>query len=223
MKRVVIPELLDSGEASPAELDVALADLRRINRWFGGVSTTRRLIERVVAQTGRRELTLLDVASGAGYVPRSVAQTLQQHDIRLEITLADRFPAHLNGCRPCVAADALALPFADASFEIVSSSLFAHHLEPDELARFAFEALRVCRAAVLINDVRRSPLHLALVYAGLPLFRSSFTRHDAPASVRRAYTPQEIISILETTGAQIEIHRSYLYRVGVLLWRERHA
>ena len=54
------------------------------------------------------------------------------------------------------------------------------------------EGLRVCRVAVLINDLVRDGLHLSLVYAGLPLYRSRLTRHDAPASVRQAYTPAEM-------------------------------
>ena len=32
--------------------------------------------------------------------------------------------------------------------------------------QFVDEALRVCRVAVLINDLVRHPLHLSLVYAG---------------------------------------------------------
>ena len=50
-------------------------------------------------------------------------------------------------------------PSADYSFDLVSCSLFAHHLEPTDLARFAIEALRVSRCAVLINDLVRHPLH----------------------------------------------------------------
>ena len=56
--------------------------------------------------------------------------------------------------------------------------------------------LRVCRVAVIINDVVRDPIHLALVYLSLPLYRSHFTHHDAPASVRRAYTVAEMHQML---------------------------
>ena len=203
-----------------------LCDLRRINRWFGGVRTTRRLIERIVRQTGRRELTLLEVGAGSGDVPRHAARVLAKEDIRLRFTLLDRSPDHLDGAPQAVAGDALALPFRDSTFDLVSCALFAHHLEPNELLKFASEALRVCRIAVLINDLRRSWGHLALVYAGFPLYRSRFTRHDGPASVRRAYTPHEIAEILNATAAaQIEVHDSYLCRMGIILWRggRRHA
>jgi ubiquinone/menaquinone biosynthesis C-methylase UbiE len=120
-----------------------------------------------------------------------------------------------------VAADALALPFPDASFDLVSCCLFAHHLEPNQLVQFVIESLRVCRAAVLINDLIRSPLHLMLVYAGFPLYRSRLTRHDAPASVRQAYIPEEMRTILGAArAAEIEVRRYYLYRMGVIVLKQ---
>ena len=71
-----------------------------------------------------------------------------------------------------------------------------------------------------INDLIRSRLHLALTYAGLPLFRSRITWHDAPASVRRAYTREEMRTMLaELPAKRLEITLHYLYRMGVLLWK----
>jgi hypothetical protein len=126
----------------------------------------------------------------------------------------------LNNSRPAVVGDALALPFSDASFDLVSCSLFAHHLEPAELPRFVREGLRVCRLALLINDLIRHPLHLLLVYAGLPLYRSRLTRHDAVASVRRAYTVDEMRALLAGAAAShLEFSRHYLFRMGVLVWK----
>ncbi len=73
---------------------------------------------------------------------------------------------------------------------------------------------------MLINDLVRHPLHLSLVYAGLPLYRSRLTRHDAPASVRQAYTPEEMQTLLaQTRAARVEIHRHYLFRMGVIAWK----
>ncbi len=221
MRRVVIPELLDSDAGTPAEIRAGIADLGRINRWFGGVSTSRKLVRRIIVESGRRDFTLLDVAAGAGYVPATLARELAARGIRLDVTLADRSRAHLNGAARAVVAEAVSLPFGDASFDLVACGLFAHHLEPDELRRFAAEALRVCRVAVLINDLRRSAVSLALVYAGLPLFRSRLTWHDAPASVRRSYTLDEMRQLLNNTGAsRIDTEPSFLFRMGIVLWRK---
>ncbi|HKW66306.1 MAG TPA: methyltransferase domain-containing protein [Terriglobales bacterium] len=221
MRRVVIPELLDTDAGTPAEVRGSLLDLRFFNSRFGGISSTTRLIEQVALQTGTRSLSLLEVAAGTGYVAEHTRSRLRRHGIELSTTLLDRSRAHLNGSERSVVADARALPFADASFDLVGSNLFVHHLEPEELVQFVREGLRVCRRAVLINDLIRHPLHLFLVYAGLPLYRSRLTRHDAPASVRRAYTVEEMRAMLAGTGAaRLDFSRHYLFRMGVIIWKE---
>jgi ubiquinone/menaquinone biosynthesis C-methylase UbiE len=120
-------------------------------------------------------------------------------------------------------ADALALPFGDDAFDLVTCNLFAHHLQPKQLAQFVREGLRVCRRAVLINDLIRHPVHLALAYAGYPIMRSRVAWLDGLTSVRRAYVPDEIrnllASMLPQTAARVEISRNYLFRMGVIIWK----
>ena len=224
MKRVVTSELLDTDCGTPAEVAASLGDLRRINRWFGGVATTEEMVWRVARGTSSSSLSLLEVAAGSGYVPEAARERLHHRGLRLQITSLDRAASHLNfhlnnGDR-AVAADALALPFRDAAFDLLSSNLFVHHLSPQEVVQFVNEALRVCRVAVLVNDLVRHPLHISLVYAGMPLYRSRLTRHDAPASVRQAYTVEEMQTLLaQTRAAKVEIHRHYLFRMGVIAWK----
>jgi ubiquinone/menaquinone biosynthesis C-methylase UbiE len=177
-----------------------------------------------VTHGDRRELALLEVASGSGDLPLAAQRRLAANGIQLRVTLLDRMVSHLNGnAAHAVCGEALRLPFRDEAFDIVSCSLFAHHLEPDELRSFVREGLRVCRRAVLINDLIRSRLHLWLVYSALPLFRSRLTRHDAPVSVRRAYTVDEMHQLLgDLPNSGIEISRHPLYRMGVLVWKGSH-
>jgi len=220
MKRVAIPELLDTDSGSPAEIAASLSDLNRINRWFGGISTTTSMIRRVARKLGVLSLSMLEVAAGSGYVPERARQKLVHDGIELKVTLLDRAPSHLVNGNRAIAGDVLALPFRDASFDLVGSVIFLHHLSPDQVIQSVNEALRVSRTAVLINDLVRHPMHLALVYAGLPLFRSRLTHHDAPASVRQAYSPAEIRDLLKRTkAAHVEIHRHYLFRMGVIVWK----
>ena len=112
------------------------------------------------------------------------------------------------------------MPFADRSFDVVGSSLFIHHLEPAEVIAFTQEAMRVCRTAVVVNDLLRSSPHYAFALAGRLLYRSRLTRHDAPVSVRRAYTPAELFSLLQQVPAtRIQMSRHYFFRLGAILWR----
>jgi len=220
MKRVAIPELLDTDSGSPAEIAASLSDLNRINRWFGGISTTTSMIRRVAQTFGVLSLSMLEVAAGSGYVPERARQKLVHDGVELKVTLLDRAPSHLVNGNRAIAGDVLALPFRDASFDLVGSVIFLHHLSPEQVIQSVNEALRVSRTAVLINDVVRHSMHLALVYAGLPLFRSRLTHHDAPASVRQAYTTAEIRDLLKrTSAARVEIHRHYLFRMGVIIWK----
>jgi SAM-dependent methyltransferase len=220
MKRVTIAELLDTDAGTPDEVAASLGDLRRINRWFGGIATTEDMVGRVARETKLSSMSLLEVAGGSGYVPETARQRLQRRGLDLRVTVLDRAPSHLSNGHQAVAGDALALPFRDASFDLLSCNLFAHHLSPPELVQFVDEALRVCRIAVLINDLVRNLLHVSLVYAGMPLYRSRLTRHDAPASVRQAYTPEEMQALLtQSRAARVEIHRHYLFRMGVIAWK----
>jgi ubiquinone/menaquinone biosynthesis C-methylase UbiE len=227
MQRVSTPEILDSDACPAIEVEASLEDLGRINRWFGGVATTRKLIERVASATGSKHFSLLEVAAGFGQVPKAAGEQLKHKGITLDVICLDRVRSHLrNGeGKRAVVADALALPFRDRSFDLVSSSLFAHHLEPCELTRFAGEALRVSRWAVLINDLVRHPMHLALVYAAFPFMRSYVSRMDGVASVRRAYVAEEMQKILSSStepASRIEMSRHFLFRMGVIVWKNRH-
>jgi len=236
MQRVDADEILDSDGCSARDAQGALAVLGRINRWFGGVATTRKMVERVGQVTGEKHFSMLEVAAGLGQVPEEVCAEVGRRGIKLDVTLLDRAPSHLptasrdriNGTavRHHIVADALALPFPDRAFDLVSCNLFAHHLNTQPLAHFVREGLRVSRRALLINDLIRHPLHLALAYAGFPIMRHRVAWLDGLTSVRRAYVPDEIRNVLASAlscETQVEISRNYLFRMGVIVWKDQSA
>jgi ubiquinone/menaquinone biosynthesis C-methylase UbiE len=221
MKRVVVEELLDSDAGTPAEVAGSLKDLRMFNSVFGGVHTMASLLRRVAHKRGLKQISWVDVAGGEGYVATRTQRSLARSGISSQPVIVDRASTHLGNTHPAVCGDALALPFRDNSFDAVGCSLFMHHLEPGEIVRFVREGLRVARHAFLIQDLQRHPLHLALGYLGMPLYRSRITRHDAVASVRRAYTVEEVRRILAPVASaeNIEIRKFFLFRMGVIVWK----
>jgi SAM-dependent methyltransferase len=84
--------------------------------------------------------TALDVASGGGHVARRLREA------GLEVVSSDPAP----GMRADVVCPAEHLPFADASFDVVTCRLAAHHFEDVEAA--TAEMARVSRELVLIVD-----------------------------------------------------------------------
>jgi ubiquinone/menaquinone biosynthesis C-methylase UbiE len=228
MERVDAPEILDSDSCSPQEVQRALKTIGRINRWFGGVAATQTMIERVAQAAGVNHFSTLEVAAGLAEVPSIVSQNVACQGITLDVTLLDMAASHLPRQGRAVVADALRLPFSDSSFDLVHCSLFVHHLNPKQLVRFIREGMRVCRQALLINDLVRHPLHLGLVYASFPIMGSRVAWLDGLTSVQRAYVPEEIRNAISSalpsvTKKQVEISRHFLFRMAAIVWKEAPA
>jgi ubiquinone/menaquinone biosynthesis C-methylase UbiE len=223
LKRVSQPEILDGPNVDPREVELSLADLRTVNHFFGGIRTSEALFRRVIQERSLKELSVLDVGSGSGDVPRSISQRLRPDGVKMSITFFDQHENHLprhNGdpLLHNMTGDALRLPFVENWFDIVSCSLFLHHLEPDEARRFAEQAFCVARHAVIINDLVRSPLHHSLLHLWRPFFRARTAYLDGLTSVRRSYTPVEIEEMFRGIG-RVEITRHFFYRMGIIIWK----
>jgi len=231
MRRFDAPEILDSDSCSPADVVMCMRDLGRVNRWFGGVNTTQEMVQHVAHVTGKKHISLLEVAAGSGEVSELVRRRLAKRGITLAVTLSDRSQSHLPHARGesqshSLVSDALALPFRDGAFDLVSCNLFAHHLNAQQLGQFAREGLRVSRRALLINDLVRHPIHLALAYAACAVMRSRVAWLDGLTSVRRAYVPDEIRKMLAPACApsgRVEVSLHYLFRMGVTVWKRQEA
>ena len=225
MERIVEEEWLDDDRGTPAEIAAALHAISLANRRFGGMRLHARLLQQALMRVPReRRPHILEVASGRADVLQ--AALLQLRAVP-DVTLLDRSAAHLPDPHSwpstlpaphTVAGDALALPFPDASVDIVSCCLFLHHLEPPQITRYLAEAQRVARVAVVINDLERSALHYRLAQLNRIIDRSRISRHDGPVSVRRAYTYNELARMLANTGSSFLLERAYLYRLGAILW-----
>jgi 2-polyprenyl-3-methyl-5-hydroxy-6-metoxy-1,4-benzoquinol methylase len=222
LKRIPQREVLDGDTVSPEAVVESLGDLRRVNRWFGGVRTTAALLRRAMQTAGLRSASVLEVAAGDGYSITCAAERLKEENLDVEPVCLDQRELHHEAhcCERAVVGNALELRFPAASFDFVSCGLFVHHLAPAQVIGFVNGALAVARRAVLINDLRRSSLHLALVYAGMPMLRSPISRFDSVASVRQAYTPDELRELMrQTKAAASEVRLQYLFRMGAIAWK----
>ena len=80
--------------------------------------------------------------------------------------------------------------------------------------------MRVSRVAVLINDVERKRVNYFLSHLYRFMDPSRLSRHDGPASVRQAYTYQEMQDLLREVSSSYELERGYLYRLGGIAWKQ---
>jgi hypothetical protein len=151
---------------------------------------------------------VVDVGGGRGDFAHRLIRHARRRGWSVHVVVVDRDPDLLaitrRGAPPrisVVRADASALPFREASVDVVTMSLTLHHLEPAAAATSLREMCVAARTAVVVNDLLRSRLSLGLVWlATRALGCHRISRHDGPLSVRRAYSEDEVRALAETAG-----------------------
>jgi SAM-dependent methyltransferase len=192
--RVLKPELLDT--LPPEEARESLADLVRVNKYWGGHSTLRKLVDDVIPLG--EPFTLLDVGAASGDMGRHVREYRPQ----VQVTSLDYIESHLEACAdPRVAGDAFALPFAPRSFDYVFSSLFLHHFTDDQVVELLAAFGRVARKQVLMIDLWRHPVPYYFISRTRWLFGwHPVTVYDGAISVEAAFRPRELADLARRAG-----------------------
>lgn len=225
--RVDEPELMDAPGLPVAEVQDAYRVLRRVNRQLGNLRTIRAEFRRFLREditAASEPVTVLDVGSGSGDIPLALAQLAGGPSSGRFIGLDRDGTAAREAARQItvVCGDALRLPFADRSVDLVTAVKFAHHFAGDSLARLLGEMTRVARRRVVVLDIRRH----RLAYWGFRAWSQLLTtnrlvRHDGPLSVLRGFTRAELrAEVAATTGYSWEI-RPYLGFQLALVGRRR--
>jgi len=206
-KRLRVEELMDAPDVDPAKLASALTFIRWINRVLGYNKSVVNQVARVLGKNTSREMSILDVATGSGDLPADLLEFGKQHGLKLGLVGLDlhartlqQAQEFLDKCRvQLVRADALALPFADQSFDVVTANLFLHHLSDEMAINTLREMARVSRRAVVVADlIRRRRAYAWITLLTLPC--STIVRHDARASVAHAFSVEEMKSLFERAG-----------------------
>ncbi len=192
--RVLKPEILDT--LPPEEARASLADLVRINKYWGGHSTLRKLIRGIIPEG--EACTVLDVGAASG----DMGRCLEAARPGARVTSLDYIPSHLAaapGAR--VAADAFHLPFAARSFDCVFSSLFLHHFSDDQVVGLLAESGRVARRYVLAIDLWRHPAPYYFIGWTRLLFGwHPVSVHDGKISVEAAFHRRELTELARRAG-----------------------
>lgn len=214
-------ETLDDPHADPALALRSLRDVALANRFFGG----RRAVLRAVAPLLRparattSALTLLDIGTGLGDIPAAARAMAQRAGVTLHTIGLERVSplarAAQRQCTQALAGDALALPFADRSIDIVTCSQVLHHFDGAEADCLLQECTRVARQRVIIGDLRRSWLAAAgLWLSSWGLGFHPVSRRDGVVSVLRGYTPDELRTLVaRATGITPSVHTGLGFRI----------
>jgi SAM-dependent methyltransferase len=211
-------EILDDPDVDPELVTRSLADVALSNSLFGGLSSAIDELK-VALRDAPPEATLLDVGTGLGDIPCRAREVARENGIQLttvgldaaiELARANRASLTLSVC-----GDALRLPFADHSVDIVMCSQVLHHFPGADALRLLREMNRVARVRVIVSDIRRSWFAAAgLWLASFPLRFHAVSRHDGVVSVMRGFTPDELVdTVLKAVERRPIVHRRWGFRV----------
>jgi len=197
----------------------ALKGLSRLNHFSNGAGVLWRPIATLFEQLHTTRVSVLDIATGGGDLPIALAQRAAGNGLTLDISGCDfssRSVAYASHQADRAGVQLSTFPLdilkeeIPGEFDVVMTSLFFHHIDPPDVVVVLEKMARAARHLVLVNDLERSPLNLALVYiATRVLSRSPIIWFDGPVSVRAAYTTSEISDLARQanlSGHSVQSH-----------------
>jgi 2-polyprenyl-3-methyl-5-hydroxy-6-metoxy-1,4-benzoquinol methylase len=228
-QRRLQPEVMDQPELDESRHLEALRSLERIN-FFSGSARILWPAVRELASPGQ-PLRVLDIASGAGDLPRNLARRAARAGLSVEIEGWDISSRAVEYARSAAARESLNVRHEvrdalndelPADRDVFICSLFLHHLEEEQAVALLRRMCAAARRAVLINDLVRSRAGFLLAQlATRVLTRSPVVRVDGPRSVEAAFTEAEARALAERAGMSgAVVRRRWPFRY-LLEWRRK--
>ena len=215
-------ELMDADDLDPAVYAAVVGDLAEVNRVTMAARPTLAFLER--AARGTDHLRVLDVGFGDGDMLRTVARWAAKRRIAVDLVGVDLNPrsapaaaAHTPAGLPIRYATGDYADQAGQGWDVILSSLVAHHMTHAQLVAFLRFMDREARRGWLVNDLHRH----RFAHAGFPLLAAlarwhPIVRHDGQLSVARSYRPAEWPPILAEAGiTQARVFCAFPFRLCV--------
>jgi len=185
MKRSFDPEIIDDPNLPEETLTLVYRDLTRTHRFLGNIRA-------LVLELGRNKHPLrrvLDIGCGRGELLLEIQRKIGVETVGVDVRVPGTFPSGV----PIIQADAVRdpLPACDVALAVC----VAHHLADEHLVELIRNVGRSCKRFVILELVRH-PLPLLLFRCLVAPFVHWINAADGVSSIRRAYTPAELESLV---------------------------
>ncbi len=212
-------ELMDADDLDAATYADVVGDLATVNTVTMARRPTLDFLARATA--GRKSFRLLDVGFGDGDMLRRIARWAKAKGIEAELVGVDLNPRSEQAARAhggdirYVTGDYADL--AHEPWDVIVSSLVAHHMSHDQLIAFLRFMEGHASAGWFVNDLHRH----GFAHWGFPVLATiarwhPIVRHDGTLSIARSYRPDEWLPLLAEAGiTEAKVRRVFPFRLCV--------
>ena len=215
-------ELMDADDLAAETYAEVVGDLAQVNTVTLAARPTLAFLKRATA--GMTRFRLLDVGFGDGDMLRRIARWAAQRGIEAELVGIDLNPRSEPAARahtpPGLPIRWITGDYADLAgqgWDLIVSSLVAHHMTHVELVSFLRFMDRHAARGWLVNDLHRHDF----AHRGFPILAwlahwHPIVRHDGKLSIARSYRPREWPPILAEAGVSgAGVYRTFPFRLCV--------
>jgi 2-polyprenyl-3-methyl-5-hydroxy-6-metoxy-1,4-benzoquinol methylase len=220
--RAIAEELMDADDLDAATYSAVVGDLAKVNVVTMARRPTLSFVRRALGE--RKRFKLLDVGFGDGDMLRTIARWAAKRGIEAELVGVDLNPRSEMAAKqhtpPGMPIRWITGDYADLAgqgWDMVISSLVAHHMTHDQLVAFLRFMDRESAMGWLVNDLHRH----GFAHWGFPVLARVFGWHrivrlDGTLSVARSYRPAEWPPILAEAGVpDARVYRAFPFRLCV--------
>jgi 2-polyprenyl-3-methyl-5-hydroxy-6-metoxy-1,4-benzoquinol methylase len=207
-KRSELQEIMDQPNLDAKDIEFALYDISKVNKYLGGYSVILDALEKLKWKD--KNLSILDVGSGGGDTLRVIADWAKNKKINISLTGIDINPVMTNYAKVQSVAysniDFKTYNFfddtlLDMKYDVVMCNLFCHHFDKNELVKLIIRMKVICKSFVIVNDIHRHWFAYYSIKFITKLFSKSYmVKYDAPLSVARSLSRNEWNEILSLSG-----------------------
>lgn len=208
--RVYDEEMMDDLDCKGEVIHQTLKELETINTLLGGNHVTINGISKLVSRAGVKHFSLADLGCGGGDILRLIKRWTVKKNINAELFGIDANPNIVEEAKRSTpssynitfqAHNIFSDEFRSRSFDIVTGTLFFHHFTNEQLADFFRQLKSQTRIGFVINDIHRHWFAYHSIKWLTQFFsKSPMVQNDAPLSVLRAFSKNELITILKNAG-----------------------
>ena len=222
--RAIAEELMDADDLDAETYAAVVGDLAKVNVVTMAARPTLGFLARAVARVNGAPLRVLDVGFGDGDMLRRIARWAARKGHAVELVGIDLNPRSELAARahtpPGMAIRWVTGDYADLAgepWDVVISSLVAHHMTHSQLVDFLRFMDSHARVGWLVNDLHRH----RFAHSGFPLLATlagwhRIVRHDGTLSIARSYRPAEWPPILAEAGVEgAQVIRVFPFRLCV--------